>query len=218
MPLLAKHNRNHSFPPCLRFVNKSLSKHLSPPLPNIDDEPWVHFLSPVSDDDDPHDFLDFKAGILTNSELTKKKPSKFRPANEKKWNHKAVNYHHGTYRRVNEDHGFVENRHDPWSHIVEHDVMTTSHPSDASKTPVPRGRSKARTLSGHRHSWREPSVDLFTVAEEGAEIAIVVDDYDDYYANSAASDSTADVSVFAEQENRFNKEHASGDAKGRSRL
>jgi len=55
--------------------------------------------------------------------------------------------------------------------------MAASHPSDASRQLLPRGRVKTRTLSGHRHSWREPSVDLFTVAEE-ADNNVFIDDHE----------------------------------------
>jgi hypothetical protein len=167
MTRLGKHNRNHSFPPCLQFIQRSSSKNLSPPRPDINDAPWAHFLSPVDDDDDPSDFLDFTAGIIAGSDATlKKKPTKFRPSNAKKWDKQVINFHHGTYQRRDEDHGFVENRQDPWSHIVEQDVMTASHPSDTSRQARPRMRSRTRTLSGQRRSWREPSVDIFTVEEE----------------------------------------------------
>jgi hypothetical protein len=167
MARLGKHNRNHSFPPCLQFVQRSSSKTLSPPRPDINDAPWTHFLSPLDDDDDPSDFLDFTAGIIATSDAaSKKKSTKFRPSTAKKWDKQIVNFHHGTYQRREEEHGFVENRQDPWSHIVEQDVMAASHPIDISRQARPRMRSRTRTLSGHRHSWREPSVDIFTVEEE----------------------------------------------------
>jgi hypothetical protein len=171
MPLFGTQHRNHSFPPSFRYVQNNSSSRLSPPLPNIDDEPWAHFITPVTEDDGSMDYLDFSAGILTSSEVSqkKKKHSKFRPSNSKKWGHQVVNYHHGTFPRKTQLHGFVENRHDPWSHVVEYDIKiaTDVDESDARVAQLRlRGRSKTRTMSGHRHSWREPSVDLFTVAEE----------------------------------------------------
>lgn len=189
MARLGKHNRNHSFPPCLRFIQRPSSKTLSPPRPDINDAPWAHFLSEVGDDDDPSDFLDYTAGIITSSDASlKKKSAKFRPADSKKWDKQVVEFHHGTFPRPEEEHGFVENRNDPWSHIVEHDVMATSHPINISRQPRPHVRS--RTRSGHRHSWREPSVDIFTVEEEamsdtylsdedvpGRGPAIIINDY-----------------------------------------
>jgi len=168
MPLL-EHHRNHSFPPSLRFIHRTSSKYLSPPLPSIDDEPWTHFLSPVIDDDDYDDlsdYLDFNAGIISTSEDSKKKLGKFRPSSAKKWSQQSVHYHHGSFHRPEEHHGFVENRHDPWSHIVELDINKSTETKPLDIPLRPRGRSKTRTLSGHRHSWREPSVDLFTVEEE----------------------------------------------------
>lgn len=193
MKRFGKHHRNHSFPPCLHFVQRTSSKTLSPPRPDINDAPWAHFLSPVvdDDDDDPSDFLDFTAGIIASSDAaSKKKSTKFRPSSAKKWDKQVVNFHHGTYQRRDDDHGFVENRNDPWSHFVEQDVMVASHPIDISRQARPRKRSRTRTPSGHRHSWREPSVDIFTVEEEavsdtyteGEEIhehgpAILINDY-----------------------------------------
>jgi hypothetical protein len=162
MTRLGKHNRNHSFPPCLQFVSRSSSKTLSPPRPDINDAPWAHFL-----DDDDSDYIDYTAGIIASSDAaSKKKSTKFRPSTAKKWDKQVVNFHHGTYQRREEEHGFVENRQDPWSHIVEQDIMAASHPIDISRQARPRVRSRTRTLSGHRHSWREPSVDIFPVAEE----------------------------------------------------
>jgi hypothetical protein len=168
MPPLGTQHRNHSFPPCLRFVQKKSARYLAPPLPSVDDEPWVHFLEPVKDDEDDYaDFLDFSAGILTHSEVSKKekKPSKFRPTGSKKRNQMVV-HHHGIFQRHDEPHGFVENRLDPWSHVVEHDINSSAVSAEQTVQLRPRGRSKTRTLSGHRHSWREPSIEIFTVAEE----------------------------------------------------
>ncbi|TID13095.1 hypothetical protein E6O75_ATG10044 [Venturia nashicola] len=165
MPRLGKHNRNHSFPPSLHFIQRSSSKTLSPPRPDINDAPWTHFLSEVDDGDDPSDFLDYTAGIIASSDASsKKKSAKFRPSDSKKWDKQVVNFHHGNYQRRAEEHAFVENRNDPWSHIVEHDVRVASNPIDISRQSRPRVRS--RTRSGHRHSWREPSLDIFTVEEE----------------------------------------------------
>ncbi|QDS69256.1 hypothetical protein FKW77_002050 [Venturia effusa] len=167
MTRLASCNRNHSFPPCLQFVRRSSCKTLSPPRPGIDDAPWAYFLSEVEDDDDPSDLFDYTAGIIASSDASsRKKPAKFRPSDLDKWNKQGVNFHHGTYQRREEEHGFVQNRNDPWSHIVEHDVVAASHPIDIRRQPRPSIPSRSRTLSGHRHSWREPSVDIFTVAEE----------------------------------------------------
>lgn len=177
MTRLGKHNRNHSFPPCLQFIQRSSSKTLSPPRPDINDAPWAHFLSEVDNDDDLPELLDYTAGIIVTSDASsKKKSAKFRPADSKKWDKQVVNFHHGTYQRREEEHGFVENRNDPWSHIVEHDVMAASHPIDISRQSRPRVRSRTRTLSGHRHSWREPSVDIFTVEEEAMSDTYLEDD------------------------------------------
>jgi hypothetical protein len=171
-------HRNNSFPPCQNFTHRKHNKFLSPPVPekNIEEDPWSHFLSPITDDDDDDDiFLDFNAGIITSSEVIKKKPVKFRPSTAKKWDHKRVNYHHGAYSRKEKEHGFVENRLDPWSHVVEHDINRSLEDLDGSdlQTPRPRGRSKSRTSSGHRRSWREPSADLFVLEEEKDDTAAV---------------------------------------------
>jgi hypothetical protein len=135
----------------------------------------MHFITTVTDDDSFADYLDYSAGILTSSEASKKKKAnKFRPSNSKKWGHQVVNYHHGIFPRKAElSHGFVENRLDPFSHVVEHDVnkFVETEECDVQIAQLRlRGRSKTRTSSGHRHSWREPSVDLFTVNEESENV------------------------------------------------
>ncbi|KAF2431384.1 hypothetical protein EJ08DRAFT_696475 [Tothia fuscella] len=167
MPPLNNEHRNHSFPPCLRFIQKKSSKYLAPPLADIDNDPWVHFLEPLNDDEEAClDYLNFTAGILTESEVSKKKSSKFRPINAKKWTRNTVSYHHGAYSRPEDQHGFVENRLNPWSHVVKHDIRSSTRSPEGEIITRPRGRSKTRTLSGHRHSWREPSAEIFTVQEE----------------------------------------------------
>lgn len=166
MPFLGIQHRNHSFPPSFRFTQKTASETLAPPEPEIHDKPWAHFLSPTLTCDDAEDFIDFTAGIITSPKPTKRKHSKFRPSNANKWNHKVINYHHGTFQRPEEQHEFVENRSDPWSHVVENDLKTPAEPTEQANQVCSRGRSKTRTMSAHRHSWREPSADLFTVEEE----------------------------------------------------
>jgi hypothetical protein len=130
-------------------------------------------MTPVIEDDGFADYLDYSAGILTNSRASKKKSNKFRPSNSKKWNHQVINYHHGIFPRKAGSHGFVENRPDPWSHVVEIDINTSVEIEERDVQVAQlrlRGRSKDRTSSGHRHSWREPSVDLFTVNEESENV------------------------------------------------
>ena len=163
------HKRNHSFPPTPRYVQKP-SKALGPPLPDIDDEPWMHFLSdPDEDGDEYADYLHFDAGILAGSDTNKHKPQKFKPHRSTD----VVRHHHGYFSRRANHHG--------WSTDGSYfyDASTTSLNPGSKTTPVavPRPRRHPRrTLSGHRHSWQEPSLDLFTLDEEIPQI--IVSDFD----------------------------------------
>jgi len=169
------HKRNHSFPPALKHVQSS-SRILAPPLPDIDDEPWMHFLSPLEDEEDS-DYLHFDAGILVGTETPKKKSQKFRP-------HRSGNilhHHHGSFSRASESHGWIEHKNaSSWTRTQGMDIPVGS-------SQHARRRSR-RTLSGHRHSWQEPSLD--TLEEELPQI--IVSDYDAVKAPRQRSDSVVD--------------------------
>lgn len=185
MSRLGHHSRNHSFPPALHFRQRP-SKALNAPLPDINDEPWLHFLS-NSEEDEYVDHLHFDAGILSTTESSKRKANKFRPAASKKWSDQpTVHHHHGEFQRSEDEHGYVRNRPDPFAGIWGDADMAASHPSDVGRQPKHHSR---RTSSGHRHSWQEPSINLFTLDEENNEAiessedegvpTIVISDFDE---------------------------------------
>ncbi|CAD0112404.1 unnamed protein product [Aureobasidium uvarum] len=68
-------------------MSKSNSKSPSPPpVDDIDEDPFSHFLSPVLDEDDPFDGLDYNAGIDTPfDEEVEHKRTNFRVRLEEKW-------------------------------------------------------------------------------------------------------------------------------------
>ncbi|KIW04645.1 uncharacterized protein PV09_04390 [Verruconis gallopava] len=174
MSRLSAYNRNHSFPPSIRYVQKP-SKSLSQPLPDIDDEPWAHFLAQDEDEDEQFaDYLHFDAGILAGSETQKRKANKFRSFSVEA--DRNIKHHHGALHRRQLEHGFLSQQRLRAQH------EDTDRPIPASKRSLAISasggsarRQMVRRHSGHRHSWQEPS--LFTVTEEVPRI--VVSDYDD---------------------------------------
>lgn len=68
-------------------MSKSNSKSPSSPvMDDIDEDPFSHFLSPVLDEDDPFDGLDYNAGIDTPfDEEVEQKRTTFRVRMEQKW-------------------------------------------------------------------------------------------------------------------------------------
>jgi hypothetical protein len=136
----------------------------------------MHFLSNSDEEEEHADYLHFDAGILVGSGGQKEKPQKFKPHRSKN----AVHHHHGSFVRRNDHHGWTQSprsTHGFSSPDIPPSPNTKSAPITTPRI-VPRSR---RTLSGHRHSWREPSPNIFTLDEELPQI--IVSDYD------AASDS-----------------------------
>ncbi|THW27853.1 hypothetical protein D6D23_02482 [Aureobasidium pullulans] len=68
-------------------MSKSSSKSPSPPATDdIDEDPFSHFLSPVLDEDDPFEGLEYNAGIDTPfDDEVEQKRTKFRVRLEEKW-------------------------------------------------------------------------------------------------------------------------------------
>jgi hypothetical protein len=68
-------------------MSKSNNKSSSPPvMDDIDEDPFSHFLSPVLDEDDPFDGLDYNAGIDSPfDEEVEQKRTTFRVRLEEKW-------------------------------------------------------------------------------------------------------------------------------------
>ncbi|KAA8626954.1 hypothetical protein A1F94_002052 [Pyrenophora tritici-repentis] len=141
-------HRAYSFPPWIEAAENEASQ-----LPDIDEDPFAHFITPISEAEDPYE-LALSAGIDGDEGPRTTKASKFKSNVANKW-----------ARYVRHNHGQLH-----------------THPSKNSINETHRGRAQdlaarkqqnrrrySRTLSGHRHSWREPSPDLFTVDESEEE-------------------------------------------------
>lgn len=113
------HNRRHSWPPFstrnllsvapvhfhLLPANPKKRTATSPPpsaasssmLPDIDDDPFAHFLSPMNEEDHPYDNLAFSAGIIIadagDEESDRKDRLKHKLA--RRWAKYVAKYHHG---------------------------------------------------------------------------------------------------------------------------
>jgi len=176
-------SRSYSFPPCIDSIEFPSSTEAD--LPDIDEEPFAHFLTPVYEEDDPYDVLSLSAGIVVPDGPRTSKASKFKSNVADKWARYVKSNHtdlHGQYHGAQPDddnESFMQlddARLDDQPHSVIQ--LTTNSPPRITVTEPTRGRAQellsrkvrtrrrmSRTLSGHRHSWREPSPDLFTVDE-----------------------------------------------------
>ena len=181
---LRGHSRAFSYPPGLDNVDDG--------LPDIDDEPFAHFLTPVSEEDNPYDPSSFNAGIVAHDYPRTIKTSKFKSNVSDKWaryvkqNHTQLHtrYHHATIPEEDEESfmGLDDERLNDTPHTVTQ--ITTPRVTVLEPT---RGRAQelvdrkernrrrySRTLSGHRHSWREPSPELFDIDESEEEESVAV--------------------------------------------
>jgi len=154
-------------------------------LEDIDENPFAHFLTPVSEEDDPYDGMSMSAGIVVPEGVRSSKTSKFKSTVADKWaryvrhNHAQLHNHYHEESPDEDEESFMQlddNRLNDTPHVINH---LTGPPSPRIVITEPtRGRAQelvaqkthtrrrtSRTLSGHRHSWREPSPDLFTVEE-----------------------------------------------------
>jgi hypothetical protein len=188
--------RSHSFPPALSYAqgNPSFAKDLGPPLPDIDDEPFLHFLA---EEDDYEDYLHLSENRAPKHNSSGMKAEKFK-------RHKSsetLRHHHlhGSYSRRPRAHHRWETAggYFDYPSTESSPSVYVSHTTDAQAVAIPRPRRRShRTLSVQRHSWQEPSLDLFTLDEEIPQI--VVSDYDntdhELYASTTLSSSlSADV-------------------------
>jgi hypothetical protein len=177
--------RSYSFPPCIDSVNTDYPHDSD--LPDIDEDPFAHFITPINEEDDPYD-LSLSAGIMVPEGARTSKASKFKSNVADKWaryvkhSHTQLHsqYHTSTIPEDDEEESFMG----------LDDARLNSNPTPVAQLTPPRfiptdpsrgrvqdlGARKAqnrrrysRTLSGHRHSWTEPSPDLFTVDESEEE-------------------------------------------------
>lgn len=178
--------RSYSFPPCLDSLD--FASPPEAPLPDIDDDPFAHFLTPVYEEDDPHDALALSAGIVVPDGPRTSKASKFRSNVADKWARYVKTNHsqlHGRYHSApadQDDESFMHLGDDRLNDTPHAVPQLTASPPRITLTEPTRGRAQelvsrkarsrrrySRTLSGHRHSWREPSPELFTVDESEEE-------------------------------------------------
>ncbi|KAF2727438.1 hypothetical protein EJ04DRAFT_451342 [Polyplosphaeria fusca] len=186
MPSLLRHSRSYSYPPCIDSVDFDPSETV---LPDIDENPFAHFLTPVNEEDDPFDGMTMSAGIVVQEGPRTSKASKFSSTVADKWaryvktNHVQLHhrYHPSTYDE--DDESFMQLDDDRLLDTPQAVSQLTGPPTPRITITEPtRGRAQelvtrktrpryrtSRTLSGRRHSWREPSPDLFTVDESEEE-------------------------------------------------
>jgi len=170
-------NRNYSWPPAVQTLSISSDDDN---LPDIDEDPFAHFLTPINEEDDPYDALSFSAGIILTDSPPSSKASKFKATVAKKWARYVARHHEQLHERYHEetpddDEDFIMELDDARLIEIPHSrsILSQDKPEptrgraqELLSPSVRRRRGRAsRTLSGHRHSWREPSPDLFTVME-----------------------------------------------------
>jgi hypothetical protein len=185
MPSFINHSRTYTWPPSLHLLDltNGSSSPGSPkePLPDIDDDPFAHFITPMTEEDNPFDDFIFNAGIVVGEPTASvSKTHKFKQTVAKKWVRYVARNHeqlHRLYHRVpvaRKAPKIIEPTQLP---TVQNEIQrpykteirepTRGRAQDLLNPRHNKRRRTSRTLSGHRHSWREPSVDLFTVMEEG---------------------------------------------------
>jgi hypothetical protein len=183
MPSYLRAYRAYSFPPCIDSLNTESHEN---DLPDIDEDPFAHFITPINEEDDPYD-LSLSAGIIVPDGYRANKASKFKSNVADKWaryvkqSHTQLHsqYHTPTIPEEDEE-SFMGL--DDVRLLDTPSVVTQLSPPRLSMAEPSRGRAQelitrkaqnrrrySRTLSGHRHSWREPSPDLFTVDESEEE-------------------------------------------------
>jgi hypothetical protein len=174
--------RSYSFPP---FIDSFDSDDLyANNLPDIDEDPFSHFITPIDEDDDPYD-MSLSAGIYIPDGPRTTKTSKFKSSVADKWaryvqqSHTQLHsrYHTPTISEEDEESfmGLDDARLNDTPHIVSQlspPRITITEPDRGRNLGARKAQNRrryGRTLSGHRHSWREPSPDLFTVDESEEE-------------------------------------------------
>jgi len=211
---LGHHRRTYSWPLCTQLLpNDNMSKR--EPLPDIDDEPFAHFITPVTEADDLFDANLFDAGIQP-AEPAASITSRFKTSLEQRWAQYVARHHVLLHAVFHEDFtagDFFATRSrqrrnantfcdldsprpsslTPTIKIVTpedverelaaereaHYELTRGRASDLLADAARqrrRGRRPSRTLSGRRHLWREPSMDIFTVIEEPETAAVKKED------------------------------------------
>ncbi|KAF2139045.1 uncharacterized protein K452DRAFT_290148 [Aplosporella prunicola CBS 121167] len=187
MPLRGHHRRTQSWPPLTARHLLSVAPihfHLNPnskrpaaatpdPLLDIDEDPFAHFLSPLTDEDNPLDTLSFSAGIVLSEPGSMKE--KLRKKLARRWAKHVAKC--PVKRNAETGHAFVGTKTtgdvpqgtDAKEPLPYHTVVREPRPSLREPT---KGRAQELVGGGkrkrrkYRHSWRAPDGDLFTVVEE----------------------------------------------------
>jgi hypothetical protein len=176
--------RAYSYPVCIDSVEDDYADN----LPDIDEDPFAHFITPINEDEDPWD-MSLGAGIEVPEGYRSSKASKFKSNVADKWaryvkhSHTQLHtqYHEPTILEEEEeeeeesfmglDDARLNERPSPVRHLTPPKITVTEPSRGRAQELVARKaqnqsrRRYSRTLSGHSHSWREPSPDLFTVDE-----------------------------------------------------
>jgi len=187
MPSFLRNSRAYSFPPCIDNVEVAPSSE--PDLTDIDENPFAHFLTPVKEEDDPYDGMSMSAGIVVPDGPRTSKASKFKSTVADKWaryvkiNHAQLHDHYHEESTDEDEESFMQLDDNRLLDRPQTVNQLTGPPTPKITITEPtRGRAQelvarkarnrrrhSRTLSGHHHSWREPSPDLFTVEESEEE-------------------------------------------------
>ena len=173
------HHRRYSWPPSLHLIDVS---KIDVPLPDINEEPFAHFVStppPEEDIEAALDVLAYSAGIDTSRvaplSRSKEKAFKFRTSITLKFARLIGKYLKGDARRrglreaaVSKDTAAVSGKEmkkrarEKHEHTLGH-AQTLLAESDASRKS---GKARRMGLHRQRHSWHAPSNDLYTIMEE----------------------------------------------------
>ncbi|KAL1627878.1 hypothetical protein SLS54_002145 [Diplodia seriata] len=191
-----------------------LEQQPSSSLPDIDDDPFAHFLSPMSDEDDPYDELSFSAGIIPSDdsatdedddvaggewdadETRRREDDKLRSKLARRWAKYIAKYRAAAAAEEEEERWKGDGQEQRKRRNDEVAVTDEGYMSEEGSTPMhvrkpqrpgpeptepyrtivrepTKGRAqdlvdgRMRKRRKHRHSWRAPDHDLFTVVEEG---------------------------------------------------
>ena len=150
----SRHNRHHSWPPIFHLVDHKKEK----PLPDIDEDPFAHFITPVEEEDDPFETA-FSAGILDAPADHISKAGKICRKIASGWTKYVANHHTMLCEQYHRQAPDIQ----PYETVIHEPSRGRA---DLRRSNRPR---TSRTLSGHRHAWREPSDNIFTVMEEAEE-------------------------------------------------
>lgn len=184
--------RTYSWPPSLHHFSVDAEDSDEPvtdkSLSDIDDDPFSHFISPVIEEDDPYGEASWTAGIIDHDDPShSSKTAKFYESIARKWSQYVMQHHDDEKYMLYGEESDSEDL-SLATTTLEHEVSDTAEVERGdyddyfssrnllhdNRLQIPsyeevsrRSSSKGSRLTNHRrHSWREPSHDLFTVPEE----------------------------------------------------